>query len=163
MSLCWHDRFYELFNNVLCGRGTLEAAFKVVVDVAQLGKLGFQNAQHFASERRYMDVLAECVIRDEFRTTLNIFVVDVAQLGKLGFQNAQHFASERRYMDVLAGCVIRDEFRTTLNIFVVDVAQLVEPRIVIPVVAGSSPVIHPILFFKFLLSLWKRVRLRGNR
>ena len=26
----------------------------------------------------------------------------------------------------------------------VDVAQLVEPRIVIPVVAGSSPVIHPI-------------------
>ena len=25
------------------------------------------------------------------------------------------------------------------------VAQLVEPRIVIPVVAGSSPVIHPIL------------------
>ena len=26
------------------------------------------------------------------------------------------------------------------------VAQLVEPRIVIPVVAGSSPVIHPILF-----------------
>ena len=28
--------------------------------------------------------------------------------------------------------------------FVVDVAQLVEPRIVIPVVAGSNPVIHPI-------------------
>jgi hypothetical protein len=27
----------------------------------------------------------------------------------------------------------------------VDVAQLVEPRIVIPVVAGSSPVIHPII------------------
>jgi len=26
----------------------------------------------------------------------------------------------------------------------VDVAQLVEPRIVIPVVAGSSPVVHPI-------------------
>jgi hypothetical protein len=25
----------------------------------------------------------------------------------------------------------------------VDVAQLVEPRIVIPVVAGSNPVIHP--------------------
>jgi hypothetical protein len=25
----------------------------------------------------------------------------------------------------------------------VDVAQLVEPRIVIPVVAGSSPVVHP--------------------
>jgi hypothetical protein len=33
----------------------------------------------------------------------------------------------------------------------VDVAQLVEPRIVIPVVAGSIPVVHPIsplvLFF----------------
>ena len=28
----------------------------------------------------------------------------------------------------------------------VDVAQLVESRIVIPVVAGSSPVVHPILF-----------------
>jgi hypothetical protein len=27
----------------------------------------------------------------------------------------------------------------------VDVAQLVEPRIVIPAVAGSSPVVHPIL------------------
>ena len=27
--------------------------------------------------------------------------------------------------------------------FMVDVAQLVESRIVIPVVAGSSPVIHP--------------------
>jgi hypothetical protein len=25
----------------------------------------------------------------------------------------------------------------------VDVAQLVEPRIVIPAVAGSSPVVHP--------------------
>jgi hypothetical protein len=31
------------------------------------------------------------------------------------------------------------------------VAQLVEPRIVIPVVAGSSPVNRPILFFLFLL------------
>ena len=30
-----------------------------------------------------------------------------------------------------------------------DVAQLVEPRIVIPVVAGSIPVIRPI-FFRFL-------------
>jgi hypothetical protein len=28
----------------------------------------------------------------------------------------------------------------------VDVAQLVEPRIVIPVVAGSIPVVHPIKF-----------------
>jgi hypothetical protein len=27
----------------------------------------------------------------------------------------------------------------------VDVAQLVEPRIVIPAVAGSNPVVHPIL------------------
>ena len=32
----------------------------------------------------------------------------------------------------------------------VDVAQLVEPRIVIPVVAGSSPVVHPSLIFYFL-------------
>lgn len=29
----------------------------------------------------------------------------------------------------------------------VDVAQLVEPRIVIPVVAGSSPVVHPDKYF----------------
>jgi hypothetical protein len=29
----------------------------------------------------------------------------------------------------------------------VDVAQLVEPRIVIPAVAGSSPVVHPTLCF----------------
>ncbi len=29
----------------------------------------------------------------------------------------------------------------------VDVAQLVEPRIVIPAVAGSSPVVHPNLEF----------------
>ena len=28
----------------------------------------------------------------------------------------------------------------------VDVAQLVEPRIVIPAVAGSSPVVHPTLW-----------------
>jgi hypothetical protein len=26
----------------------------------------------------------------------------------------------------------------------VDVAQLVEPRVVIPVVVGSSPIVHPI-------------------
>ena len=31
----------------------------------------------------------------------------------------------------------------------VDVAQLVEPRIVIPVVAGSNPVIHPTLYENF--------------
>jgi hypothetical protein len=30
----------------------------------------------------------------------------------------------------------------------VDVAQLVEPRIVIPAVAGSSPVVHPTSFKK---------------
>jgi hypothetical protein len=30
----------------------------------------------------------------------------------------------------------------------VDVAQLVEPRIVIPVVAGSIPVVHPIFYFQ---------------
>ena len=29
------------------------------------------------------------------------------------------------------------------------VAQLVEPRIVIPVVAGSSPVIHPNSYYSF--------------
>ena len=29
------------------------------------------------------------------------------------------------------------------NVVAVDVAQLVEPRIVIPVVVGSSPIIHP--------------------
>ena len=28
----------------------------------------------------------------------------------------------------------------------VDVAQLVEPRIVIPVVVGSSPIVHPIFY-----------------
>ena len=36
---------------------------------------------------------------------------------------------------------VRDE--SGHAIFMVDVAQLVESRIVIPVVAGSSPVIHP--------------------
>ena len=29
----------------------------------------------------------------------------------------------------------------------VDVAQLVEPRLVMPVVAGSNPVVHPSFFF----------------
>ena len=32
----------------------------------------------------------------------------------------------------------------TLNLTMVDVAQLVELRVVIPAVAGSSPVVHPI-------------------
>ena len=36
----------------------------------------------------------------------------------------------------------------------VDVAQLVEPRIVIPVVVGSSPIAHPI-FSTFLFDLAK--------
>ena len=42
--------------------------------------------------------------------------------------------------------VIKVEFRRTLKVrhSVVGVAQLVEPRIVIPVVVGSSPIIHPI-------------------
>jgi hypothetical protein len=35
----------------------------------------------------------------------------------------------------------------------VDVAQLVEPRIVIPAVAGSSPVVHP----TFIGVVWKCV------
>jgi hypothetical protein len=34
----------------------------------------------------------------------------------------------------------------------VDVAQLVEPRIVIPAVAGSSPVVHP--NFGYWVSVW---------
>ena len=35
----------------------------------------------------------------------------------------------------------------------VDVAQLVEPRIVIPVVAGSIPVVHPINIPFMLLTI----------
>ena len=34
----------------------------------------------------------------------------------------------------------------------VDVAQLVEQRVVVPWVAGSSPVIHPIIFQELLVS-----------
>ncbi len=43
----------------------------------------------------------------------------------------------------------------------VGVAQLVEPRVVIPVVVGSSPIVHPIIFKiecqkeYFILSLYK--------
>ena len=33
------------------------------------------------------------------------------------------------------------------NLIVVSVAQLVERRIVIPVVVGSSPIVHPIIYF----------------
>ena len=36
-----------------------------------------------------------------------------------------------------------------------DVAQLVEPRIVIPVVAGSSPVDHPIFPIGISAEVWK--------
>ena len=37
---------------------------------------------------------------------------------------------------------------------VVSVAQLVEPRIVIPVVVGSSPIVHPIFFVKISFKCW---------
>ena len=36
----------------------------------------------------------------------------------------------------------------------VSVAQLVERWIVIPVVVGSSPIVHPIPFYLFLISKW---------
>jgi hypothetical protein len=39
----------------------------------------------------------------------------------------------------------------------VDVAQLVEPRIVIPVVAGSSPVVHPLFQTRYF-----QIRFRQN-
>ena len=39
----------------------------------------------------------------------------------------------------------------------VDVAQLVEPRFVVPVVVGSSPIIHPILFKSLI---WLAISLR---
>ena len=41
----------------------------------------------------------------------------------------------------------------------VTVAQLVEPRIVIPVVVGSSPISHPILM---LVSLYRAVSSAGR-
>jgi hypothetical protein len=50
----------------------------------------------------------------------------------------------------------------------VDVAQLVEPRIVIPVVAGSIPVVHPIfslfnpLIYRLSCRSWLRLNL-GHR
>ena len=40
----------------------------------------------------------------------------------------------------------------------VGVAQLVEPRVVIPVVVGSSPIAHPIIY----LSLYKMLPLFNN-
>ena len=47
----------------------------------------------------------------------------------------------------------------------VDVAQLVEPRIVIPVVAGSIPVVHPIfsLIFPYLLLIFWIIALIASR
>ena len=36
----------------------------------------------------------------------------------------------------------------------VNVAQLVEPRIVVPVVVGSSPIVHPILLCYNLGAIW---------
>ena len=45
---------------------------------------------------------------------------------------------------------------------VVDVAQLVEPRIVIPVVVGSSPISHPIYFGDIQLSPVLRENLEQN-
>ena len=44
--------------------------------------------------------------------------------------------------------------------YMVDVAQLVEPRFVVPVVAGSSPVIHPI--FSYGNNICKAVDLSGR-
>ncbi len=50
----------------------------------------------------------------------------------------------------------------------VGVAQLVEPRVVIPVVVGSSPIVHPRLekihglFLRFILSLYKIVIVFNN-
>lgn len=38
----------------------------------------------------------------------------------------------------------------------VDVAQLVEPRIVIPAVVGSSPIVHPNFSFVTLSLSWQR-------
>ena len=44
----------------------------------------------------------------------------------------------------------------------VDVAQLVEPRIVIPAVVGSSPIVHP-KFFLFDLAKRKAVESGSER
>ena len=35
----------------------------------------------------------------------------------------------------------------------VSVAQLVEPRIVVPVVVGSSPIVHPIASYRCLVPM----------
>jgi hypothetical protein len=47
---------------------------------------------------------------------------------------------------VLPGAPIRHNYCAECTL--VGVAQLVEPRIVIPVVVGSSPIIHPISRFR---------------
>lgn len=46
----------------------------------------------------------------------------------------------------LAFCTVVINFPAR-SYYMVDVAQLVEPRFVVPVVAGSSPVIHPIFSY----------------
>ena len=47
---------------------------------------------------------------------------------------------------VLPGAPLREYKKYNQFDIVEGVAQLVEPRVVIPVVAGSSPVIHPIKY-----------------
>ena len=42
----------------------------------------------------------------------------------------------------------------------VDVAQLVEPRVVIPVVVGSSPIVHPTLFKEIVRTVKSMITLR---
>lgn len=45
----------------------------------------------------------------------------------------------------------------------VDVAQLVEPRVVIPVVVGSNPIVHPILLYQsYTNSLHKVILVFNN-
>jgi hypothetical protein len=58
--------------------------------------------------------------------------------------------------DVLAGISISRTKESASIYSVVGVAQLVEPRIVIPVVVGSSPIVHPIpcLFSEQFLPYW---------
>jgi hypothetical protein len=50
---------------------------------------------------------------------------------------------------------LKQDIRFT-NGFMVSVAQLVELRIVIPAVVGSSPIVHPNIF---LFSLWEHIRM----
>ena len=48
--------------------------------------------------------------------------------------------------------VLRSVIYDHRTILMVNVAQLVEPRIVVPVVAGSSPVVHPTTFYKMYIN-----------